>query len=177
MIRGFPSSDDVAVAIVAACRETGEDPIICASRETGNIRARHYAMHALCHVFAGLTPAEAARAVGCVGNPGTVFAVSKVKCFRAAGWWNERAYCRIVFAIQEGKVPPPEPPPYFPPEPPARDIGTLEAEGYRPPPETIKKVIEDDADRRPSLAPGKRALYKMLGDAVRNTAKLQKPEQ
>lgn len=46
----IPSADDVARAIVAACRETGEDPVSLVEGDV-NLHARHYAFHALLHVF------------------------------------------------------------------------------------------------------------------------------
>lgn len=44
------TADLVATAIVAACRETGEDPVACCEGRKG-IRARHYVMHALAELF------------------------------------------------------------------------------------------------------------------------------
>ncbi len=46
----FPSADDVAVAIVAAARSEGEDPIACAQGALG-LRCRHYAMAVLQEAF------------------------------------------------------------------------------------------------------------------------------
>ena len=38
-----PTADDVAIAIVAACRETGDDPIAVAEGHFAHKKARHYA--------------------------------------------------------------------------------------------------------------------------------------
>lgn len=65
----FPTADDVAVAIVAACRQTGEDPVSCAEGIYTVRRARHYAMHALARVFPEAMRRSLARCVGVPGNP------------------------------------------------------------------------------------------------------------
>lgn len=116
----MPTADQVARAIVAAARETGEDPIACASgkathtgqglkvtdRVSRAIRCRHYAMHALVRAFPGLPRETYARLVGCPGKPDKFFDNSKMNVLpmkgsdRAAKWWNEAAYQRVVEAIR-----------------------------------------------------------------------------
>lgn len=108
----FPTADDVARAIVAACRETGDDPIRAASGLVGGahgttIRARHYALHALLHTFPKLPRGIAAKLVGAPGNPVTFYHNSWHQVVRprasASGhmalWWNDAAYARVIDAI------------------------------------------------------------------------------
>lgn len=115
--RRLPVADDVARAIVAACRETGEDPIRAAS---GNIcdvngptiRARHYAMHALLEVFPELEPESAARFVGSPGkHPLQFYNSSKTAILghkgKGAGraparWWSSELLWRVIRAIGTG---------------------------------------------------------------------------
>lgn len=114
----MPSANDVAWAIVTASREMGEDPIGCATGATAK-RGRHYAMHALRHVFPDLTGEGAARLCGCPGKPIYFWrnSVNQVaykfkpneqdylkECgepvrTRAAKWWNEDAYNRVIAAV------------------------------------------------------------------------------
>lgn len=107
-MNNMPNADDVARAIVAACRETGEDPIACASGVSG-IRARHYAMHSLLHVFPDLQRKSAASIVGCPGKPVYFWnaswnQVAKPQTFgnrRKANWWDEESYGRVIKAIEQ----------------------------------------------------------------------------
>ena len=95
------SADNVARAIVAACRETGEDPVAAASGVEGTFRSRHYAMWALLFVFPGkLTGPQAARLVGCSGKPEHFHGNSRsqaLKGVRPGGgkWWNVRTFERV----------------------------------------------------------------------------------
>lgn len=173
-----PTADDVARAIVAACKETGDDPIRTAEGGLGTSRAtnraRHYAMHALLHVFQGLGREMAARLVGCPGSPRQFWSASWHQIVKprvgglghAANWFDDDAYARVIAAIEgvmrddvEEELEP-EPEPYRPPAgtvekvlkddavdkpKPAPRLGTLEgARGYRPPPGTIEDVLKDD---------------------------------
>jgi hypothetical protein len=118
MSANLPTADDVAWAIVTASREMGEDPIGCATGATARW-GRHYAMHALRHVFPDLSGERAALLCGCPGKPvyfwnNSVNQVAyrfklteqeSLKRFgepvrtRAAKWWNEDAYNRVIAAI------------------------------------------------------------------------------
>lgn len=196
------TAEHVARALVAACRETNEDPVLVASREPGAFRSRHYAMFALLEVFPDLTGKEAARLVGCPGKPAVFFYNSLTK--RATGrpgggaWWNPAIFERVVAVLKsDGPLPPPEPPPYkpgplppvpVPPLPPAARLGTRDADGgYRPPPGTVETVLDDDNDGRPIFdrgriggerprypqpPSGKRDMYAELRQAVLNTKKM-----
>lgn len=64
-----PTADDVAIAIVAACRETGESPVDCASRAP-ELRARKYTMLALAEVFPPKTDEDKRRLCRLAGCPG-----------------------------------------------------------------------------------------------------------
>lgn len=107
----LPNADDVARAIVAACRETGEDPIKCATEEW-HIRARHYAMHALLHTFPDLQRFAAARLVGCPGSAPGFWNKSWHQVAKphhsgrshSAKWWDEDAYGRVIAAIEQPRT-------------------------------------------------------------------------
>ena len=147
----MPSADAVAWAIVAACRETGDDPIAIASREVGG-RARHYAMHALLHVFQELGRHAAASLVGCPGKPNGFYMNSWHRVARVvsptgrrqANWWDEDAYGRVIAAVEAAV--------------PRAPIKLSAATG---------SIVEP---LRPAASAGKRALQEMLAEAVRNTA-------
>lgn len=106
----MPTADEVARAIVAAARETGEDPIACASGRVDQ-RCRHYAMHALAHVFQGIGVESVARMVGVTGKPqvywsrffnNVVRPPKGQKGGHIARWWNDAAYDRVIRAIEDG---------------------------------------------------------------------------
>lgn len=170
------TAEHVARALVAACRETSEDPVLVASREPGAFRSRHYAMWALLQVFPDLSPKAAAQFVGCPGQPMAFYHNSRYQAApgRPGGgkWWNAGTYERVIAAIDSHAPPlPPEPPPFKAgPLPPARKmvkpiseqerraarLGTLDENGgYRPPPGTASHVLEDDRDDRPVFDRGR----------------------
>lgn len=183
------TADHVARAIVAACRETGDDPIRTAIGELGTQRptnrARHYAMHALLHVFPDLLRFTAARLVGCPGSEKQFWNSSwhQIVKPRASGlghvanWFDDEAFGRIIDAIglkpesdplshveieEEEKV---EPPPFRVPVPcpaPGRPP-------YRPLPDTAAKTLEDDddGDDRPVFDKGHIAVQRQAGPPVR----------
>jgi hypothetical protein len=107
------TADHIAAAIVAACRETGDDPIRTASGGLGTKRptnrARHYALHALLHCFPDVDRHSAARMVGCPGSPAQFWNASwhQVAKPRAsgfghvAGWFDDVSYARVIAAIEE----------------------------------------------------------------------------
>lgn len=101
----MPTADDVATAIIVAAAETGEDPIACASRVEG-MRCRHYAMHALSHVFPGTGRYALARMVGCQAKPQYFWKNSVTHVLNGMGpgkrakWWDEAAYQRVIEAIR-----------------------------------------------------------------------------
>lgn len=111
-----PTAENVARALVAACAETGDDPIRAATGCVGgvhgaNIRGRHYAMHALLHVFPTLPRTSAARMVGCPGKPAAFYnnswnliARPVSGSLRRANWWDEATYGRVIAAIEKSLV-------------------------------------------------------------------------
>lgn len=104
-----PTAFQVATAIVAACRETGEDPVICADQQTASIRARHYVMWALMHVFQEMKPGEAAAACGVNGKPMTFYHNSRYQMIPGkrpggGGFWVPEAYARVIAAIEKTVV-------------------------------------------------------------------------
>jgi hypothetical protein len=114
----FPTAEDIARAIVASCRETGEDAVRAASGFVGDINgpsihARHYAMHALLHVFPDLPRLAAARVVGCPGKPASFYNNSWNQVVRPrsdgtghmAKWWDEYAFARVIAAIERAPEP------------------------------------------------------------------------
>lgn len=112
----FPTADDIARAIVAACRETGDDPLACASGAPSQ-RGRHYAMHALLHVFPKLSRTSAATVVGCPGKPAAFYINSWHQMVkpRASGighmanWWDDEAFGRVIAAVESGRGRPVKP--------------------------------------------------------------------
>lgn len=63
----LPTADDYALAIVASCRITGEDPLQFTKRLPG-FRARHFALHALLEVFPDAQAPSVSAALACPGK-------------------------------------------------------------------------------------------------------------
>jgi len=166
-----PSANQVAWAIVAACRETGDDPIAVASGAKNvrigapALRARHYALHALLHVFQDLPKATAATLVGVPQKPGSFYnnsyhSVAKVVSGsgrRYANWWDENAYGRVIAAI-EAVAPMAE----------AQHRSPIKLSAF------TGSIIEPT---RPAAIPGKRRLEDMLREAVANTQRMTPPPE
>ena len=160
-----PTADDVAVAIVASCRETGDDPMSTASGGLGigraTNRARHYALHALIHVFPVANRYRVCRWVGCPGKEAAFWNASwhQVVRPRASGmghmanWWDEEAYDRVIRAIEAAR--------------------TARAVGANSPKVKLSADVGGyvSADR-PGVQPEKQRLQDMLAEAAANTAKL-----
>lgn len=92
----YPTADEVARAIVEACRLTGEDPIAVAKGEPG-LRARAIALDALLAVFDEAPKAALARCLA-YGSPSG--AVSNLKhIFRVSSWWRDDWVDEVVGAI------------------------------------------------------------------------------
>lgn len=151
----FPTSDQVARAIIAACRETGADPldVACGEADDGRGgakgarpigRARAYAAMAL-RSACRCGPVAISRMVG-AGTPASYLTIISGKVAHdELGWWSEAAFERVRGRPAEPEEPGPPPRP----EP-------AQARPAGPPP-------------RPS-APGKRQLLEDFAQAVRNTA-------
>lgn len=221
----MPTAYEIAVAIVAACRETGAQPeavVLGAEREHGGFpirdaifRARAYAGRAIDRVFNRPTIAIArpdiSRLIG-VNKPSWSAFFPSIDG-RQLSWWDEDAFKRVVDAVMDCEPPeeqiktggaetvqsspqtiekPPETvqrpaapktaPVLRVPDPakPKTPIGTLDRAGFRPVPDTVKRVLEDDK-RSGSYVPVGRPLFKKDDDflrrAVENTQKLTPPPE
>jgi hypothetical protein len=121
----FPTADQVATAIVAACRETGEDPIEVMDGVHG-LRARHYAAHALAKFWPPIVGEKESRALlgRLVGvkapesRQWTWFTTSLNQVFKPyentyrgikfahwARWFDDDAFARIVAALEAAMRP------------------------------------------------------------------------
>jgi hypothetical protein len=177
-----PTADDVAVAIIAACRETKEDPIEVATRAPAR-RARHYAAHALANQFPDVLRERIADMVGC---PGKGIYFWRNSCGQVANpnglgrytvkWWDAAVYRRVIEAIKAAamRVEPDRRPR------PRADVYAVTklAPGFvtRDLPPAPQKRPRQDFQPTAYVAPGKRELNDILAEAVRNTANI-KPEK
>jgi hypothetical protein len=98
-IKGQPLAEDVGRAILAACKETNEDPFgIVGGRYSA--RARHYALHALLHVFPDLGRHSACRLVGVKKSSAVPsFWMASWDIVRAPPgktWWDAAVYARVI---------------------------------------------------------------------------------
>lgn len=157
----FPSAEDVAVAIVAACRETGEDPIATAEGIYTQKRARHYALHALVRVFPKASRERLCVYVGCPGNPRQFWASSWNQIVKPqahghghmAKWWDDTVYDRVIRAIEADRTRRAVAPlreeelAGLPAEliaelsPEAQKVQVVAPPPYRPPPGTVEAVL------------------------------------
>lgn len=163
------TANHVAWAIVAACRETGENPLTVVGDREPRSRARHYAFQALKVVFPDVKKERLAFMVGCSGKP-EYYAVNSTNGMgRFAGgphvgermhrFWNESVFERVIAAVRL--------------QPQAEDDPTT----ARPPVKKLSAATGGIVEpRRPAAAPGKRALQDMLAEAVRNTAAMTPPK-
>jgi hypothetical protein len=169
-----PSADDVAIAVIAACRETGGDPLMIDSGDNMNTnRARHFALHALVHVFPKADRFKLCAWVGAV-KPRAFWQQSWHQVAKPtqngrahmAVWFQDGPYDRVIRAIEADRTrrniaPVAQPPPYRPPPgtiekvlaeaSPARpqDLGKVDHSGYRPPAGTIERVLREELEARP----------------------------
>lgn len=172
----LPTANHVAWAIVAACRETGDDPIAIATGAAKGrnprvgLRARHYALHALIFKYPDLLKAKAAEFVGAPGKPAAFYnnsmnqvarVVNHTTGRRMANWWDEEGFERVIQAIEavgpgiESTHPIENDEPELPPAP--RPVKVADV---APPP------------HRPFMSERQGKAYRMLQEAMANTAKL-----
>lgn len=186
MIAPFPTADIVAVAIVAASRETGANPLRVASGQRDaqidpmryeTSRARAYAAMAL-KASTGAGVVAIGRMVGS-GQPDVYLTgIAKRVATKKHAWWSALAMERVCEAVAEYRSPSiswhdigtdglliqrPEPPtePTNAPAPPPAPNATAPAP--RPP--------------RPAASPGKHNLTEMLRDAVATTQSMTPPPE
>lgn len=103
------TSDDYAVAIVAAARLQGEDPEAIAQGKP-NSRARWYALAALLEHCGGNDPRALAMGVGIFKKETLERADGYIRDYRRGhrgrqNWWDERRVAVIVKALKDGRVP------------------------------------------------------------------------
>lgn len=104
------SADVVAVAVVAAARNTGEDPAAVVDREA-DLRLRHYAFHALEHCFPKIDHARIADALGCPGKPSyfrrsSLWYVLGIGPHRKVGaeWWSADVLADVISTVEAARI-------------------------------------------------------------------------
>jgi hypothetical protein len=200
----LPTADHIAVAIVAACQQTDEDPVKCAQRGS-KIRARHYAMHALVRVFPAAPKRKIANWCGAYYEASKFYENSCTNTAnpnasrlakRKTDWWNDEIFYRVVRALEAAKTasaieyrPPPGTIEKVLRDDATRNLGRLEPNGYRPPADAIAKELADDdpvfdrgrfnfrKPREDTFESSREQANRMLREAAANTAKLQPPQK
>lgn len=166
----IPTADDVARAIIGACKETGGDPIAVAQGVGGrhpkfypHTRARIYAAFALKKAFPDVPQTTIARLCQTQGDATAFFsqAAANARSGRA-NWFSDAAIDRVVARMGGYSAPVPIP---AAPRPP------VQREAPNKNPRTGRFVPA------PAPALGKRAVYDMLAEAVRNTAAKTPPPE
>lgn len=84
----YLTADEVATALVAACKLQGENPIKVASRKKES-RARWYAFAALVDLFPDVDYRSIAHCVGFPTDNSIIRARGYLKHFRTLDWWDE----------------------------------------------------------------------------------------
>jgi len=87
----FPTPDQIALAIVTACRCTGENPLMITAPNT--LRARHFALEALTIVF------PSARKIGlsmCLGYPKPKAGSAHVILSKKTPWWRDEITDEVI---------------------------------------------------------------------------------
>lgn len=93
---GFPGADVIALAIVTACRLTGDMPIATCMRQTS--RARHVAFVALTEAFPDAKKVSLARLTG-YAKPAQWQPL--LQSARRASWWDDKLADQVRRAIDE----------------------------------------------------------------------------
>lgn len=96
----FPTADQIATAIVTACRLTDCNPVLTAlGQEVGEkSRGRHVALASLIEAFPEARKASLARCCGYQPVSRSA-AASNLTQFRRGKWWNEDWIDEIVGAL------------------------------------------------------------------------------
>jgi hypothetical protein len=188
-----PSSDQVAHAIVAACRETGENPEQLAQQQ-GTLHARHYALHALHRIFPTASRESLARSVGCAGDGRKFWNNSVQQKFKMlvggpragkrVAKWDEAAFERVIAAVRavapannDEAESDPAANRASAAEGPA--LARLQSYTARPrPPVKLSAAVGGIVEpTRPVAAPGKRRLEEIMREAVINTQRMTPPPE
>lgn len=90
----FPTADQIAKAIVEACRLTGDKPVATCMRQTS--RARHVAFAALIEIFPEARRESLARLVG---YPTPRAGTAALGMARKTGWWNDDLVDEVVGSL------------------------------------------------------------------------------
>jgi hypothetical protein len=141
----------------------------------GTLMARHYALHALVHVFPKTGRLKLCGWVGCPGKPASFWTVSwnLVNGKRRAPWFDDAAYDRVIRAIEAARtlravtVPVPAPIPSSVPRPAPGAAAVASIVDDRP---VMDKSGFGGAKPRFDFVPASKAdLYEELRRAVANT--------
>lgn len=168
----FPSANHIAVAIVSACVETGEDPLAIVEQRVQKSHARHYAFQALRVVFPEAAHDSLAHRCGCSGIP-KYFATNsndRMRPFvggphkgkRKHGFWDEDVFQKVIDAVRAVDMP----------EEPQSEEPAIAAAPAEPPAPTPSAPPS-----RPFFSERQSAAYRMLEQAMANTAKLPRGDQ
>lgn len=98
--RAFPTADEVATAIVAAARLTGEDPVACIAGAPA-LRCRAFAFEALRSVFPEARVAGLGRCVG--WQPSSTH--GQIASAKTRSWWSDDAVDEVVGALIDEAAP------------------------------------------------------------------------
>jgi hypothetical protein len=163
----MPSANQVAWAIVAACRETGEDPLVVAEQRKPQSRARHYAFQSLKVVFPDVKVPRLAFLCGCAGHPVYYASESAKGMHRHVGgkrkgerrlrFWDEGVFARVIAAVKLADADEPLAP--------------------KAPIKLSAKVASIVEPKRPAALPGKRKLEDIMREAVINTQRMTPPPE
>lgn len=93
----FPNADQIAVAVVAACRLVGGDPLAIADKNP--LRARHVACQALRDAYSGPSWAWLQRALAYTGHPAPT-----IKAAKEASWWRDEYVDEVVGELVGEKI-------------------------------------------------------------------------
>lgn len=102
--RAFPNAGEVATAIVAAARLTGEDPVACIAGAPA-LRCRAIAFEALRLVFPDARVAGLGRCVG--WQPSSTH--GQIASAKSRSWWSDDAVDEVVGALIGEPEPEPGP--------------------------------------------------------------------
>lgn len=107
----MPTADEVATALITACRLTGEDPENIIVARPSHSYARHYAFQALRVAFPEVLGAALARMLRCSGNEQYWSVNSNNGMARFQGgphkgkrrhrFWDEQIFQRVIAAVRE----------------------------------------------------------------------------